>query len=210
MFRCKGNGAKVITKTVGICIILNICLTALPKYILLPVIHIVDLALVGSNNSVNRGCNYIVVIPHPTYLLESNLWKTLMKSVYYSPKWLYEIWFLSSLLFSLWSPIFAGRFAVDAAFLFASALLMFMCRFLLTLKDSFWSCCALIKPMIVAETTDWFSVMSPTALFSCCCCVSLWSSYWWCISCHFSVESHALPNRAVLPIDHWWIIYLDC
>ena len=71
--RCKVNRETFITKKVGICMILSIPLTDAPKYIFLPVIHIMDIALVGSNNYVNRKWNYLLLIPLLVYLLVSLL-----------------------------------------------------------------------------------------------------------------------------------------
>ena len=65
--------------------IFNIRLTAVHKYIFLPVIHIMDIALAGSNNSEDRGCNSLLLTPHHAYLLNSNLCNTLRNSVDYVP-----------------------------------------------------------------------------------------------------------------------------
>ena len=61
-------------------------MTNVPNYIFLPVIHIMDLAPVGSNNSTNRGCSSLVLIPLHNYLLDSNLCNTIMNSVDYFTK----------------------------------------------------------------------------------------------------------------------------
>ena len=66
--------------------IVNIHLTAAPKYIFLPIIYMMDLESVGSNNSANQGCNSIVIIPNHAYFLASNIFETLRKSFGYVPK----------------------------------------------------------------------------------------------------------------------------
>ena len=47
----------------------------------------------GSNNYENRGCNYLVLIPDYTYLLEIYLCKNLRKSVHFGPKRI--IWYFN-------------------------------------------------------------------------------------------------------------------
>ena len=66
--------------------IFNIRLEAVPKYIFLPVIQIMNLAPIVSNYFVNRGCNYLVLIPRHDYLLGSELLKILRKPVDYVTK----------------------------------------------------------------------------------------------------------------------------
>ena len=86
MLVCKDNREKFPTKAVGIYIMVNILLEATPKYIYLPAIHIMGFAPVGNNNYVNQVCNSLVLVPRHTYLLDSNLCKTLSNSVDYVSK----------------------------------------------------------------------------------------------------------------------------
>ena len=81
-----GDRAKVPTKTVVICMIVNARLTAVSKYNFLPVIQIMDIAPVVSNNSVNQGCNYLVLTLRHYYLFDRNPCNNLRKSVDYVPK----------------------------------------------------------------------------------------------------------------------------
>ena len=83
----KGDRAKFPTLKVGIFMIINIFLTAAPKYTPSPpVFNIMDIATFGSNNYVNWVCNSLVPTPHHAYLLETNIFKTLRKSVDHVPK----------------------------------------------------------------------------------------------------------------------------
>ena len=76
--------------------IVNIGMTAVPKCIFVPVIHIMDFAPVGINNSASQGCNYLVLIPLHSYLLDSNPCKTLRNSVDYVIKNI--VWYLTHVI----------------------------------------------------------------------------------------------------------------
>ena len=71
---------------------------------------------------------------------------------------------MSSLLFEFWPPIYDGRFAVAAAYLFVPTFLLLMYGLPLLLLDPLWDSCELIKPVIVAATANWFSAVISTAL----------------------------------------------
>ena len=142
----------------------NIRSTAIPKYIFFPVIFILDLAPVGSNSSVNWGCNSLVVIPRQVYLLDIKLFKTVWNSVDYVPKMIVRDLNNLSQLFVFCPPICAGRFSVTAACQSFPMLLMLMCGFLMLFTALLWSWFAFIKPVIVAAITDRFSVVIPIAI----------------------------------------------
>ena len=125
------------------------------------------------------------------------------------PKWSYEIWIMSSLMFVLWPSICDGRFAVDKAYLFAPMVLPFMSVLPLQISASFWDCCAFIKPVIVYATTDYFSVMTPTALvllfFFCASVIFLYIAYFLSFICCISW----LSQRDRFAHFFLWRIYLD-
>ena len=90
--------------------------------------------------------------------------RLLWRQLFMFPKWLYDSWLMSSLLFVFWPPFCAVWFDVAVSCLYDVALLPFMCGLSLLLTASFRYFFAFIKPVIVSEIIDWFSFVIPTAL----------------------------------------------